>query len=313
MASVLKRVQLSVRARYAEWVMRFLHRTFTFWQRLGIHALPNHFYSPIPDTRMFDDNFWSHQSDLVGVAINDELQQDLVATFAAHYRAEYEQLPRFKTRTPYEYYVNNGAFESVDGEMLYCMIRHVKPRRIVEIGSGNSTYLMAQAIRVNKQTDGAYDCELIAIEPHPNRILQAGFPGLTMLIPKRVQDVALEKFCNLQENDILFIDSSHILSVGSDVQYEFLEILPRLKPGVLVHVHDIFLPAPYRKETIVRDYRFFNEQYVLQAFLAFNDAFSVLWAGSHMHLQYPDLLEQHFSTYNRLTRWPGSFWMKRVK
>lgn len=312
MAAMLKRVQASVRARYAEWVMRLLHGTFTFWQRLGIHALPNHFYSPIPDTRSFDEHFWSRQSDLVGVTINGEQQQSLLTTFSSLYRDEYEQFPRSKTRTPHEYYVNNGAFESVDGELLYCMIRHAKPRRIVEIGSGNSTYLMAQAIRANTQTDLAYACELVAIEPYPNRVLQAGFPGLTRLIPQRVQDVPLEEFCNLGESDILFIDSSHILSIGSDVQYEFLEILPRLKPGVLVHVHDIFLPAPYRKETIVRDYRFFNEQSILQAFLAFNDAFSVLWAGSYMHLRHPDLLEQHIGTYDRLRCWPGSFWMKRV-
>jgi len=111
-------------------------------------------------------------------------------------------------------------------------------------------------------------------------------------------------------NDILFIDSSHVLKIGSDVQYEYLEILPRLAPGVLVHLHDIFLPMEYPKNWILTDHYFWNEQYLLQAFLIHNVAMKVLWAGSYMHLQYPAILEQTFSSYNRGKRWPGSFWMQ---
>lgn len=91
--------------------------------------------------------------------------------------------PGLKHRFPYQYYVNNGSFESVDGEILYCMIRHFKPRKIFEIGSGNSTYLAAQAILKNKEE--GYECELIAFEPYLNDVLKAGFPGLSKLIPKK--------------------------------------------------------------------------------------------------------------------------------
>jgi len=193
------------------------------------------------------------------------------------------------------------------------MIRHFKPKKIFEIGSGNSTYLSAHAILKNKEEDNDYECELVAIEPYPNDILKAGFPGLSKLIPKKAQDIPLSEFKKLLENDILFIDSSHVLKIGSDVQYEYLEILPRLNKGVIIHVHDIFLPTEYPKEWVLKDYRFWTEQYLLQAFLAFNNSFEVLWAGSYMHLRYPDKLEEVFSSYKRDERWPGSFWIRKIK
>ncbi len=193
------------------------------------------------------------------------------------------------------------------------MIRHFKPRKIIEIGSGYSTYLLAQAILKNKKENDGYECELVAVEPYPNDILKAGFPGLFKLIPNKVQDIPLSIFEKFRDNDILFIDSSHVLKIGSDVQYEFLEILPRLKKGVIVHIHDIFLPAEYPKESVLKKYRFFTEQYLLQAFLAFNDSFELLFAASYMHLKHPDKLEASFYSYEREARWPGSFWMRKTK
>jgi hypothetical protein len=100
------------------------------------------------------------------------------------------------------------------------MIRHLRPRRIIEIGSGNSTYLSAQAILKNVEDKNGYECELTAIEPYPNPVLKKGFPGLTRLVQKRIQDIPFSEFEKLGENDILFIDSSHVLKIGSDVQYE---------------------------------------------------------------------------------------------
>ena len=118
----------------------------------------------------------------------------------------------------------------------------------------------------------------------------------------------------MQENhDILFIDSSHVLRIGGDVQYEYLEILPRLARGVIVHSHDIFLPAEYPRHWVLEEHKFWTEQYLLQAFLAFNDSFEVLWAGSYMHLKHPEKLEEAFSSYKRERTLPGSFWMRKVK
>ena len=151
------------------------------------------------------------------------------------------------------------------------------------------------------------------IDPYPNEVLKRGFPGLSRLIPEKVQDVPISEFMTLGDNDILFIDSSHVLKTGSDVHYEYLEVLPRLNRGVIVHVHDIFLPAEYPREWVLGEHRFWNEQYLLQAFLAFNESFEVLWAGSYMHLRYPEELETAFSSYRREETWPKSFWMRRVR
>ena len=205
----------------------------------------------------------------------------------------------------------NGTFDSVDGEILYCMIRHFKPQRIVEIGSGFSTYCAAQACLVNHEKDGR-QCELVAVEPFPSRTLRAGFPGLSRLITTPIQEMPLSYFESLGENDILFIDSSHVLKIGSDVHYEYLELLPRLGPGVVVHVHDIFLPHDYPRHWVMREHRFWTEQYLLQAFLAFNQAFEVLWASAYLHRKHPDRLATAFPSYDRTRHYPASFWMRRI-
>jgi hypothetical protein len=134
--------------------------------------------------------------------------------------------------------------------------------------------------------------------------------GLSVL-PKKVQEIPLSTFAKLERNDVLFIDSSHVLTIGSDVRYEYLDILPRVKPGVLVHCHDIFLPAEYPKEWVLDDHRFWNEQYLLQAFLTFNNEFEVLWAGSYMHLKHPDLLAAAIPSYRQEKCYPKSFWIRR--
>jgi len=286
---------------------------FSLFQRLGFHITPNHYYSPIPDTRKLKDDLWSKRSELVGVDINESKQLELLSLFGAKFKNEYERFPRGKTAIPYEYYLGSGMFESVDAEILYCMIRNFKPRRIYEIGSGYTTYLSAQAVLQNAKENSSYQCELVAIEPYPNETLRAGFPGLTKLVTKEVQDVPLSEFRKLDEHDILFIDSSHVLKIGSDAQYEYLDILPRLNKGVIIHVHDIFLPAEYLKNWVLQNRWFWNEQYLLQAFLAFNDSFELLWAGSYMHLNHPEKLEAAFRSYNRNTRWPGSFWLRRIR
>lgn len=288
----------------------FIKKSFPIWQWLGFFIIQNHLYQPIPDTRTLKDELWLKQSELAGINIDKGAMSNLLSQFSSKFKDEYESFPRTKTLIPFQYYVNNRGFESVDGEIYYCMIRYFKPKRVIEIGAGNSTYLAAQALLKNKEEYGI-DAELIAIEPYPNDTLRKGFLGLTKLIEAKVQKVDLSEFSKLKKNDILFIDSSHVLKIGSDVQYEYFEILPRLNKGVIVHIHDIFLPAEYPKKWVLRKHRFWNEQYLLQAFLIFNSVFEVLWGGSYMHLRHPEKLEETFSTYNRKKVWPGSFWMRK--
>ena len=293
--------------------LKVRQRTFPVFQRLGFHITSNHFNQPIPDTRTLKDSLWTRRSELVGIDLKEPQQLALLDGFAARFKAEYNGFPLDPLSGAPRYYLNNHVFESVDGEILYCMVRHLKPRRIVEIGSGFSTMLSAQAIARNRADDPEYACELIAIDPYPNSVLKAGFPGLSRLIDDEVQNVPLELFTSLGSNDILFIDSSHILRIGSDVQYECLEVVPRVGPGAVVHFHDIFLPSEYPKDIIFKGFQFPNEQYLVQAFLAFNDAFEILWAGSFMHLTHPDRLESAFASYSRVTRWPGSLWLRRQR
>jgi hypothetical protein len=187
--------------------------------------------------------------------------------------------------------------------MAYCMVRHFQPRLIIEVGSGFSSLLLGQAAAKNG------DAPLVCIEPFPREFLRKGFPGLRTLVEKNVQQIDLEFFSQLDPGDILFIDSSHTVKIGGDVNYLFLEVLPRLKPGVIVQVHDIFLPFEYRRDWVLDEFRFWTEQYLLQAFLIFNSEFEVLLGNyylSHYHAQ------QLKAVFPELPRWiGGSFWMRR--
>ena len=293
--------------------LRFLYNhLFRVWEKMGFHVTPVHYYMPIPDTSSLEDVLWQNQSALTGIEINEKVQKELLANFNV-FKGEYEHLPKMRTTNPTQYFIYNNSFDSVDGEILYCMIRYFKPKKIIEIGSGFSTILSAQAIQKNKMDNADDDCELEAIDPYPNEIIKTGFPGFSKLTSLRVQDIPLSSFEVLEENDILFIDSSHVIKIGSDVQYLYLEVLPRLKSGVIIHIHDIFLPAEYPKNLVLKEHIFWNEQYLLQAFLIFNDHFKILWSGSFMHLKNPDLLEAAFNSYNRDVQWPGSFWMQKTK
>jgi hypothetical protein len=289
------------------------HRLFRFFQRIGIDVLPNHFYSPIPKLSDLSDDLWLDHSQLAGIDLNEEGQLKLLSFFVSRFKEEYDRIPLNRTTTQYEYYLHNTRYGPVDGEILYCMIRHYKPRRMIEIGSGNSTYLSAKAILRNNEEDHEYRCDFTVIDPYPNTILKKGVPGLSEIIIEQVQKVQLSKFQELDANDILFIDSSHMLKIGSDVQYEYLEVLPQLNQGVIVHVHDIFIPAEYPKEWVLTLDRFWNEQYLLQAFLMFNDSFEILWAGQYMHLMHSEALKNAFKSYRASPARPGSFWMRRAR
>ncbi|MCA1727105.1 MAG: class I SAM-dependent methyltransferase [Actinobacteria bacterium] len=302
---------MSWRARVQKIRLRAIRRTFGIWKRLGFYVIPAGDSQPIPELEALPPSLWGKPADMPGIDLDEAGQLRLAERFQQRYRDEYGALPRERTSSPHGYFVNNGYFEAVDGEVLYSMVRDLTPRRIIEVGSGYSTYLAAQAAAVN-EAGGAAPCELIAIEPHPNPVLRRGFPGLTRLIRAGAETVRPELFESLEENDILFIDSSHVLRTGGDVQHLYLQVLPRLRPGVVVHAHDIFLPSEYPREWIVDDMQFLSEQYVLQAFLALNGSFRVLWGSSFMHTHHPDALVAAFPSYAPGRSWPASFWMRRI-
>lgn len=291
-------------------------KAFEFFQRVfSIHVMSKGFYSPIPDTQLLDkrNDIWEHQSELVGIDINIEGQLDLLENGFSKFQHECE-FPLDSTSLPHEYYINNGAFGFVSAATLHCMVRHIAPRIMVEVGSGNSTYVSANASLMNAAH--GQDTKLISIEPYPNQVLRDGFPGLTELIQEPVQNLDLDFFSQLREGDVLFIDSSHVVRLGGDVPYLYLEVLPRLNKGVVVHVHDIFFPGTYHKHWVIENRWFWTEQYLLQAFLTYNNEFEVLWCGSYIYLKYLEKLKAVFPPPEGLgiedNYFSSSFWMRRV-
>ena len=276
---------------------------FPVWERQGFHVTPVHFYQPIPDTQNLPETLWNQPSELVGIDMNNSMQLGLLRKHFTKFRKEYEQFPTKPTKNPSRFYLNNGFFDGMDALVAYCMVRHFQPRLIIEVGSGFSSLILGEAAAKNKSS------ALICIEPFPREFLRKGFPGLQSLIEKKVQDIDLKFFSQLDSGDILFIDSSHTVKIGGDVNYLFLEVLPRLKPGVIVHVHDVFLPFEFRRDWVIDEFRFWTEQYLLQAFLAFNSQFEVLMANNYLSHCHARVLKATFPSLP--SRSGGSFWMRR--
>jgi Methyltransferase domain len=275
---------------------------FQNWERSGFHVTPVRFNQPIPDTRSLPETLWSRPSELLGIDMNEPAQVSLLRSFF-RFRGEYQRFPTVPTEENNRFYLGNGLFDGVDALVAYCMVRHFQPRLIIEVGSGYSSLVLGNAAAKTGRA------AVICIEPSPREFLRKGFPGLQTLMEKNVQEIDLEFFSQLQSGDFLFIDSSHTVKIGGDVNYLFLEVLPRIKPGVIVHVHDIFLPFEYRRDWVLDEFRFWTEQYLLQAFLTFNSEFEVLLANYYLSHYHQDDLKAVFPD---LPRWiGGSFWMRR--
>lgn len=286
---------------------------FPITQRLGFHITKTHYYSPIPSTHELDNHVWRKQKYTSGIDFNDNEQVKLLSRFRKNYKSEYDKFPLFRKKggSNTVFYLNNGFFESVDGEILYSMIRHFKPSRVIEIGAGYSTLVTASALVQNKNLDDKHST-FYSFEPYPQDFLNQKIDGLTRLKKIKAQNIPLSKFKTLKKNDILFIDSSHVAKIGSDVLYEYLEVLPNLEKGVIIHIHDIFLPSEYPRHWIVKHHRFSTEQYLLHAFLVFNDRFKVLWGSQYMQQNHPKALRKSFNSYGKSFA-PESFWIQKIK
>lgn len=183
------------------------------------------------------------------------------------------------------------------------MLRRFQPANIVEVGSGFSTRLMRRAIN-----EGKLVTRITSIDPHPNTSVQ---PYADEYIRTPVEDVEAAKILKLlSAGDILFIDSSHAVKTGGDIPYLFLEILPRLGTGVFIHIHDIFLPFDYPEEWVLEDYGW-NEQYLVHAFLAYNQSFEILWPASYVWAHRKSEILSVISTASAAAR-PSSLWLNKL-
>jgi hypothetical protein len=268
---------------------------FRMLQTTGWHLTRNHFYEPVPDTRRLPASLWSSPSELPGLDMREDAQLDLLNTFERYISdAAY---PVESQQDPLTFYLDNEYFKSFDAEVLHCLICDRQPRHIIEVGSGFSTLVMRQA---------APDVHIVSVEPFPDAHLRQ---IVNELVAKPVEQVPPEWFRLLEPGDILFIDSSHVVRIGGDVLHLYLEVLPRLRPGVLVHIHDIFLPFPYPRRWVLGEHKFWTEQWLLQAFLAFNNSFHVIWASAFMRQRHEKRLRALFPQWR--TSEPSSFWMMK--
>jgi hypothetical protein len=294
-------------------------------QDLGISIGPNHFYWPVPDLHSLDHSPSKAEILNQGLDLRLPRQLEFLTQVSEPYQGEWTFPDKPGSR---RYHYNNGFFETVDAEIAYSIVRSFKPARIIEVGGGYSTRLLIEAARANREQDGV-KAELITIDPCLDRLHEGSLNGDVHILQRPVQQVDLDLFSSLQGGDILFLDSSHVVSVGSDVVYEYLGVLPRLNKGVLVHAHDIFVPFDYPRD-LVDNLSFWSEQYLLTAFLRFNSCFEVLWSSSAMQGFHREVLERTFprwkGSYEKLPKevrrfvprcghdriWPSSFWMRRT-
>ena len=269
---------------------------------VGVLPILDHYYEPLFNPKHLRYSLRKERF-LPGIEFNDEEQLKILEKF--NYNDELLRFPIHKTSNVREYCYNEGAFLSGDAEYLYNIIRLFKPKKIIEIGSGSSTLMARNAINKNISESMSYYCEHICVEPYECFWLEE--IGIK-IIREKVEDVGIDSFKTLNENDILFIDSSHIIRPQGDVLFEYLEILPSLNKGVIVHIHDIFTPRDYLDEWFGE--KFWNEQYLLEAFLTFNKDFRIIGATNYLSHKYNKLFSSKCPIYKTQSgREPGSFYM----
>lgn len=297
----------------AHWVrllrrigLRWLPVSRAVFNAVGVMPIRDHYYEPLFHPRHLRAPL-DQPRRLPGIDL--DVPRQLALLESLRYQEELLAFP-VHPPAPGEFGYLNRSFGPGDAEILYAMIRHLKPRRIVEIGSGNSTLIAAAAVRRNLVDAPGTTCEHVCVEPYEMPWLER--TGVQVL-RRRVEEVGLERFRALEADDLLFIDSSHVIRPQSDVLTEFLEILPSLRPGVVVHVHDIYTPRDYPDERLRHEVRFWNEQYLLEAMLSGNRDFRVLLALHHLWSEHRDRLVACCPMLGRLPgNVPASFWMVRA-
>jgi predicted O-methyltransferase YrrM len=278
-------------------------------------ARTSDYYSPLPSRRRLKSTMarWTKPSSLLGVAYDLAGMKVTLADLVGRYHAEFMEL------LPYEEAFALGfgpGYTRLDAQVLYAMIRARKPARYVEVGSGLSTYYASLAAQRNAAE--GYPMQITCVEPYPFRALET-IPGIT-LVRQEVQAVGLELFASLGEDDVLFIDSSHVVRLDGDVPFLFLEVLPALRKGPFIHIHDIPFPyhCPYPADYWIYERTWpmwWNESMLLQALLCGNKQFAVCLSMPLIRHHDEAFLKQLIPEYETIEKEPNTFssiWLKRV-
>jgi predicted O-methyltransferase YrrM len=281
-------------------------------RRLGFLPVRIHFYQPIPRYTDLPADYFDRRQDFPGLAIDARRATALLGELGRF--ADEIDWPEH-CRTPGRYFWANPNFGYSSAVLLYTIIRRFRARRVVEVGGGYSSLVALEALAKN---GWGQEFRFTSIEPFPMPWLEAAIaamPSIVTLITSVAQHVELAKFQELEENDVLFIDSSHVSKLGSDVNYLLLQVLPRLKPGVLIHIHDIYLPYDYpRIHFFGRSKLFWNEQYLLAGLLTDNPKFEIMLPGYFAQRD----MEAHFTAafpgYDPARhRRTSSFWLRKTE
>lgn len=273
---------MSMRSMARQIIRRFV--------RTAVPAFPSgHYYSPVVDLselRRDQERVFDRTRRLVDIDLREEAQVDLLADLARHFAP----LSLMPSRSPdRRYYYDNAMFGFSDAAIYGCLLVHRRPGTVVEIGSGYSSALL---LDVRDQFLGG-ETQCVFIDPNPERLerlLRPDADATATVLRQRVQDVPLSVFDELGPGDILFIDSSHVAKGGSDVCYELFEILPRLAPGVAIHIHDIHYPFEYPEAWFFGQNRSWNEAYLVRALLANSQRYRILLFVDFLHRFHPDLM-----------------------
>jgi hypothetical protein len=268
---------------------------------------PGHFYSPLPSSAEVAEAYarGGFGPPFAGVDLNEAGQLALLEKFAASYGAQ----PFPEEAAPgRRFHLNNPSYGAYDAIVLHGMLHHIQPRRIIEVGSG---YSSAAMLDMNEHCFGGR-LELTFIDPDMSRLrplLRADDQGRVNLIEKRVQEVPLEVFGRLAAGDVLFIDSSHVSKIGSDVNRLFFDVLPALPAGVWVHIHDVAGNFEYPREWL-EEGRAWNEQYLLRAFLMYNRAFRLELSSGWLFNERHAFIAQHLPLCAR--GGGGQLWLRKT-
>lgn len=271
---------------------------------------PGHYYSPIASIESIKERekelYGQIPERITSVNLNVKKQKDNLMDFA-HY---YKELPfREERNETLRYYFNNPSYGFCDGIFLYSMMRKLRPSRIIEIGCGYTSGLMMD---VNDIFFGN-SIEITFIDPYPELLLsvmKVEDQERYRILAEEVQKIELALFESLGYNDILFIDSSHVSKIGSDVNFLLHLVLPSLKEGVVIHFHDVFYPFEYPKEWIFEG-KFWNEIYLLRAFLQYNRSFEVEFFNDYMAIYFEKMLSELMPLC--LRRRGAGFWMRKME
>lgn len=252
--------------------------------------LPNHYYAPVADVLDLEESkqYWARRSSMLGIDVDLRRQGELLRQTVMPFQAEYFGNRAFLEGQERGY---GPGFGFIEAQCYHGVLRALKPRRIIEVGAGVSTHCAQEALRLNGA--GGAVAAITVIEPYPSDFLRRS--GV-QLIEDQVQRVAPSIFESLTAGDILFIDSTHAVKPGGDVVYLYLEVLPRLKPGVVVHIHDIYFPYLHQPDLLHTLFQW-NETALLQALMTSNPRLSILFCLSHLHYDAPALLREVFPEY----------------